>query len=171
MRGVLTIRDVGPVVGVFFGSRGWRDLDPIAKDMEDLVILGDGALVVVTGAAGVNPARTDKPARSADALADWEARRRGYQPVREWAQWNTHDYEGTSGVRCWHRYRPDGERCPAAGVRRNLAIVNKHVVPSLEKGMQVRAYGYRLIGPSPGTDDMHKRLIKVGVEPQMRSPE
>lgn len=154
-------------VAVFFGSRSWTDLARISAAMDDLLLAGDGSLVVITGANGIarNAPRSDPgagpPDHSADALADWEARRRGFIPTRVWADWAAHDWEGASLIPCHHQPRSDSsgrDYCPTAGIRRNQEIIDRHLLPAMERGDHVTARGFRSKGNSPGTDDMLRRL-------------
>lgn len=64
---------------LFFGSRTWTDQVAIARVMDELILEGDGSLVVIAGGAP-----------GADRLAEAEARRRGLLPIIERADWNRH---------------------------------------------------------------------------------
>lgn len=135
---------------VFFGSRTWRDLGRISQAIDDLILGGDGSLVVITGGA-----------KGADRLADREMRRRGFLPIVEPARWSEHDREGATPVRC--SCPPGADRCRAAGVRRNQLMIDRHLLPALDRGEQIAARGFRAAGASPGTDDMVARLKAANV--------
>lgn len=74
-------------------------------------------------------------ASGADSIAGWLAEERGLQvlpfPVTD-ADWDAHG--------------------KAAGGRRNQQM--------LDEGRPDFAFGYRTFGHSPGTDDMHRRLVE-----------
>jgi hypothetical protein len=154
------------MIAVFFGSRSWDDLEGVEEIFDRLILEGDGSLVVVTGANGVPRGRSATPAprppeRSADALADWVALRRGLLPIRVHADWTGPcDFEGEVRCRPGHRRRrSDGtEFCPAAGNRRNQRIIDEHLW-QFEGEEQLAAVGFkRTDAPSPGTDDMRERI-------------
>lgn len=135
---------------LFFGSRSWSDLELVGQAMDELLLDGDGSLVVIHGGA-----------RGADLLAQEAARQRGLRPIVEPARWNVHDREGATSVPC--RCPVDAKTCRAAGVRRNQAMIDLHH-PEV-------ARGFRSDGDSPGTDDMVRRLKAAGVGGMMkRSP-
>jgi hypothetical protein len=154
------------VITVMFGSRTWDDVEAVEDVFERLLLEADGALAVVTGANGVSGpirrAEPDPPASSADAIADWVARRRGLTPVRVPADWKTHDRERRTEVPC--RCAPNAPHCRAAGFRRNQRIVDEflwpfeHQEPGSFQGSLVAVGFKRTDGPSPGTDDMRARI-------------
>lgn len=143
------------MIVVFFGSRTWTDVEAIEQVVDELLLEGDGSLVGVHGGAP----------RGLDHLVDLVLRRRGFSPIAVPADWRTHDHEGRTEVPCRHRpvtNRRGEDFCPAAGNRRNQAIVDEYVWPHVDGASgqgPVHAVGFRCTyTPSPGTDDMRERL-------------
>lgn len=89
------------------GSRDWADERLVHETLDDL--LGQyGTFTLVEGGC---PTGADKHA------ADWVALHPEVPHEQYPADWSTHDWEGVTPVRCYHR--PTSGRCPAAGPRRN----------------------------------------------------
>ena len=70
------------------------------------------------------------------------------------ARWAEHDYEGHSGVTCYHK--PDPTRCPAAGPRRNQQMLD-------EGRPDVVVCFHDNIEASRGTKDMLTRAKDAGI--------
>lgn len=78
----------------------------------------------------------------------------GAEVERYPAEWNTHDYEGTSGIKCTHWTR--NGYCPAAGVRRNAQMLD-------EGKPDVVLCFHDDFENSRGTKDMATRAKEAGV--------
>jgi len=124
------------------GSRDWDDPRVVRE--------------AIVSRLRVLPNRTDTTivhgaARGVDNIAAFEANMLGFRVEPHPADWDEHDRDGVSGVRCL--CRDHAPVCPAAGPRRNEAMARLGADLCL-------AFPN---GPSPGTTDMIRRAGQHGI--------